>query len=118
MSVIYPLREHGENTMVKNNTELEIVELFRNEGTGRIFIHLRNPEKDLITSHELVDLPEDHSTSYRARTCPDCGTLAPHPSGLCGDGYQAILEVEKENSPVEKIISSDEATRREFSRRF
>ena len=105
-----------KNTM-KNNTELEIVEIFRNEGTGRLFIHLRNPENDLIESHEIVDLPADHSTSYRARTCPECNGAATHPSGLCRDCHQSTLEVMDE-STGEKSFSSEEATRRAFSRRF
>lgn len=52
---------------MKNNTEWEIVELFRNEETNRVFIHLRNPLNDLVKSYELVDLPEEHSTSYSTR---------------------------------------------------
>ena len=67
MSVIYPLQEHGEKTMVKNNTEWEIVELFRKEETRRVFIHLRNPLNEIIRSYELVDLPKDMSTSYSTR---------------------------------------------------
>ena len=52
---------------MKNNTEWEIVELFRNEETRRVFIHLRNPLNDRIKSYEVVDLPEDHVTSYSTR---------------------------------------------------
>ncbi len=102
---------------MKNNTEWEIVELFRNVVTGRVFIHLRNPLNDLIKSYEVVDLPKDHSTSYRARTCPDCSGPATHPSGLCRVCHQATLEVMDESTD-ENSVSSEEATRREFSRRF
>lgn len=72
---------------MENNTGWEIVELFRNEETSRVFIHLRNPLNDLTKSYEIVDLPEDHSTSYSTRA------------------ERAALD-------------SEEATRREFSRRF
>lgn len=104
---------------MENNTDWEIVELFRNEETSRVFIHLRNPLNDLIKSYELVDLPEDHSTSYRSR-CPDCDGPATHPSGLCRDCHQAILELEVEKiaSRMKTDLDSEEATRREFSRRY
>ena len=103
---------------MKNNTEWEIVELFRNKETSRVFIHLRNPLNDLIKSYELVDLPEDHLTSYRTRTCPECEGPATHPSGLCRDCHQAILELEKPTSPLKTGLDSEVATRREFSRRY
>lgn len=62
---------------MKNNTEWEIVELFRNEGTSRVFIHLRNPLNDLIKSYEIVDLPKDHSTSYSTRAERESASVNP-----------------------------------------
>ncbi len=54
----------------------------------------------------------------RARTCPDCGMPATHPSGLCRDCHQATLELKDTDTMSEKMFSSEDATRREFSRRF
>jgi hypothetical protein len=52
---------------MKNNTKLEVEEIFRNKYSGRLFIHLRNPETGSIESYEVVDLPADHVTSYSKR---------------------------------------------------
>ena len=64
----------------------------------------KGPKKDLIEME-------------RARTCPECSGPATHPSGLCRDCYQASREMMDE-STGEKSFSSEEATRREFSRGF
>ena len=106
MSVIYPLREHGEKQMVGDN-ETGMVSLPKeaskfimqvlDENTGAPMIDVSINQDDLAFLKLLIE--ENVLSGSFARKA-------------------MISSVVAGESPVEKIFSSEEATRREFSRRF
>ena len=56
-----------EASKIINNTDFEVHEIFRNEISKRLFIHLKEAESGMIKSFEVVDLPKDHHSSYAVK---------------------------------------------------